>query len=305
MTSYSKQTSFALFGSTARGDQDGFSDRDLLIVSDDPATLRMLKSRYSSKGWSCTPYSWQRLQHAADQGSLFVQHLKQESKILRDPSNRLAELLTKYSPKASYKREAEGAASLLGELTDFLPRCDAGPMWTLDLMSVSFRSLAVAKLADEGIYSFANSDILNGLVRIGLLDHADGYKLETLRRYKSLYRKGMLDKRIGWKSTYDLLSLIDQTFRLGLSVRRVDARDTLEHALARHDSSEWYVKCRRIESALWMLKPRQNQTCSDFAQKRNDLFKIVRAPNGYAWHFTGGHAATQQRLFDLANMCQV
>ncbi len=305
MTFQHQTTAFALFGSAARGDQDGFSDKDLLIVSDDPTTLRTLKTDCSARGWSCTPYSWQRLQHAADQGSLFVQHLKQEAKILRDPSDRLADLLAKFSPKASYKREADGAASLLGELTDFLPRCVAGPMWTLDVMSVSFRSLAVAKLADEGIYSFANSDILNGLARIGLLHRADGYKLEALRRYKSLYRKGVLDRRVDWTKTYELLSLIDRIFRLGLSVRRVDVLDTVEHALAGDNHEEWYVKCRRIESALWMLKPRQSQTRSEFAQKRHDLFKIVQSPNTYAWHFTSGHIATQRKLFDLANMCQV
>ena len=305
MTSLHKTPAFALFGSAARGDHDVYSDKDLLIVSDSPANLRTLKASFSHQGWSCTLYSWQRLQHAADQGSLFVQHLKQEAKILRDPSDRLAELLANFSPKASYKREANGAASLLGDLTDFLPRCDAGPMWTMDVMSVSFRSLAVATLADEGIYSFANSDIMNGLARIGLLHRQDGYELEVLRRYKSLYRNGVLDKHVGWKSTYELLALIDRIFRLGLSVRRVDTLANVEQALARQNSAEWYVKCRRIESVLWMLRPRQNQTDVDFVQKRNYLFKLVQSPNGYAWHFTGGHAATQKRLFDLATMCQV
>ena len=167
MTTYSQETTFAIFGSTARGDSDTFSDRDMLIVSNDETDLRLLKSKYNSAGWSCTAYSWSRLQGAANQGSLFVQHLKQESKILSDPSNRLAHLLDQYSPKGSYKHESAGTATLLGNLTQHMPQCSEGPMWTVDVLSVGFRSLAVASLADNGIYAFSNADIINGLSRAG------------------------------------------------------------------------------------------------------------------------------------------
>ena len=182
-------------------------------------------------------------------------------------------------------------------------------MWTVDVLSVGFRSLAVAKLADDGIYSFSNSGILNGLVRIGLIDQADGGQLWPLRQYKSLYRRGMYDKRVTWNSTYDLLSLVDRVFGLGLSVCRVDSRDILEGALANHGSRQstpdWYVRCRRIESALWTMKPRQNRYRAEFQQKRRNLFKIVKSPSSYAWHFTGGYAAIQQNLSELAEMCEV
>ena len=301
--------SLALFGSAARGDHDLFSDRDLLIVMDDQTALRSLKAHYDSIGWSCTAYSWTRLQHAANQGSLFVQHLKQEAKIIRDPSDRLAALLDRYSTRSSYKREAEGAASLLVDLTQQLPLCDAGPMWTMDVLSVGFRSLAVAKLADYGIYSFANTDILDGLIRIGLVRESEAYQLQPLRQFKSLYRHGFMDKRVSWRTTYDLLRLIDRVFALGFSTGRAGTRDILELALADSNnarwSSDWYVRCRRIESALLMLKPRQHEQGSQFIKHRQDLFKIVKSPNSYASHFTRGHAATQRKLSDLAETCAV
>ena len=305
----SQRAAFAIFGSAARGDHDIFSDRDLLIVSDDETSLRKLKAGYNSSGWSCTAYSWSRLQHAADQGSLFLQHLKQEAKILQDPSDRLANLLAHYSTKPSYKREADGAASLLGNLMQHLPRCDTGPMWTLDVLSVGFRSLAVAKLADDGIYSFSNSHIIDGLARIGMIRQADGHQLRPLRQFKSLYRRGLMDCGIGWCNTYDLLRLIDRTFGLGLSARPVETRDILELALADRNTSrwtsDWYVRCRRVESALWMLKPQQDQNRAEFIKRRQNLFKIVKSPNSYAWHFTGGYAALQRDLSDLAEMCIV
>ena len=309
MTSLHTTAAFALFGSAARGDHDAFSDRDLLIVSDDNNILDALKSDYSAKGWSCTAYSWSRLQRAADHGSLFVQHLKQESKILQDPQDRLAHLLANFATNASYKREADGAASLLGELTETLPQCVAGPMWALDVLSVGFRSLAVAKLADEGIYSFANSDILNGLIRLGSLRQTDASQLWPLRRYKSLYRMGKIDNQVDWVGAYSLIQLIDHVFRLGLNIRRIDARDIVECALAGENSfqwsSGWYVRCRRIESALWMLKPLQHQHLPEFMEKKQKLFKMVKAPNSYGWRFSQEYTAIQQDLSELAHISAV
>ena len=309
MSTDSDQTALAMFGSAARGDYDIFSDRDLLIVSNDDWVLRKLKTRYESLGWSCTAYSWSRLQHAADQGALFVQHLKQEAKVLRDPSDRLADLLANYSTKSNYRLEADGAASLLGKLLEFLPRCYVGPMWTLDVLSVGFRSLAVAKLADEGIYSFANADIVGGLTKIGMIRPSEAYQLQSLRQFKSLYRRGIVHSRIGWGDTYDLVRLIDRRFSLGLSSRCAETLDILESALAPENSaqwdSHWYVRCRRIESALWMLRPQQNQNRAAFLKDRKNLFNIVRSPNSYAWFFTGGYASTRSNLADLAKMCVV
>ncbi len=308
MIIHSREDAFALFGSAARGDNDIFSDRDLLIVSDDEAILHEMKSKYDSIGWSCTAYSWSRLQRAADQGSLFVQHLKQESKVLSDPSDRLAHLLAQYSTKTSYKHERDGAASMVGNLMQHLPQCDAGPMWTLDVLSVGFRSLAVANLADNGIYAFSNSGIISGLTRIGMVSKEDRPQLNVLRRFKSLYREGVIDKRVGWCDIFDWIKLVDRVFTLGLSSRCVHTLGIVELALAdatMQTDSDWYARCRRIESALWMLKPRQNRDRAEFERHRQKLFRIVKSPNSYAWHFTGGHKSIQGSLSDLAEICAV
>ena len=304
-----QERAFALFGSAARGDYDSFSDRDMLIVSDDEATLRRLKSEYDSVGWSCTAYSWSRLQRASDQGSLFVQHLKQESKILSDPSNRLAHLLDLYSPRASYKPEWDGTASLLGNLTQHMPQCAKGPMWTVDVLTVAFRSLAVTSLADNGIYAFSNDDIIGGLNRIGMASNQDGHQLSALRQFKSLYRRGVTDERITWFVIFNWIRILDRMFALGLSPRQVGTVEMVELALnnsanAKMDSN-WYVRCRRIESALWMLKVRDKRDRADFQKQRQSLFGIVTSPNTYAWHFTTGYASIQDKLSDLAEMCAV
>ena len=309
MTIHSEQASFAIFGSAARGDNDIFSDLDLLIVSDDTPTLRAMRSKCESVGWSCAAYSWSRLQRAADEGSLFVQHLKQESKVLSDPSNRLADLLARYSTKANYQRELNSAASLIGTLTQHLPLCEAGPMWTLDVLSVGFRSLAVANLADHGIYAFSNSGIIDGLTRIGMVSKDDAPHLNTLRRFKSLYRRGVVDRQIGWRDIFDWIRLIDRTFGLGLSSQCVRTPEIMELALADDSTAQadtdWYARCRRIESALRMLRPRRQGDSVEFRRQRQELFRIVESPNSYAWHFTGGYKAIQGSLSDLAEISAV
>ena len=309
MSIQTQENAFALFGSAARGDNDIFSDLDLLIISDNETILRQMKAKYSSAGWSCTAYSWSRLQHAADQGSLFVQHLKQEAKILSDPSDRLAHLLAKYSTRSDYKRESDSAASLLGNLIQHLPQCDVGPMWTLDVLSVGFRSLAVANLANHGIYAFSNSEMISGLSQIGIASKADGHHLSRLRRFKSLYRQGSIDEQIRWCDIFDWIKLVDNVFALGLSSRCVRAIEIVELALAdcstMTEDWDWYARCRRIESALWMLKPRQGRDQREFRQHRRKLFRIVKSPNTYAWHFMGGYKSIQADLSTLAESCAV
>ena len=309
MSSCSQNNAVAIFGSAARGDNDAFSDRDLLLVSDDECTLREMKCKYDSAGWSCTAYSWKRLQRASDQGSLFVQHLKLESKIVSDSSDRLAHLLAQYSTRVSYERESNGAASLLGNLMQHLPQCDAGPMWTLDVLSVGFRSLAVAKLADCGIYAFANSSLIDGLARIGMISRREGSELANLRCFKSLYRRGVIDRRISWREIFDWIKLIDGIFAIGLSAQRVRILEMIELALVDdntgHADSDWYTRSRRIESALWMLEPRLNADRAEFGKQRERLFRIVKSPNSYARHFTSGYKTIQASLSDLAGICTV
>ena len=303
------QLSLALFGSVARGDYDAYSDRDLLVVSDKSAALQALKASYDSLGWSSTAYSWPRLQHAADSGSLFVQHLKQESIIISDPTDHLAQLLAKYSPRGSYTRECSSSASLVGNLLEKMPKCEDGPMWALDVLAVGFRSLAVATLADDGIYAFSNSEILEGLSRIGKVKKEDNQKLGALRRFKSLYRKRIRAKRVTWSHVYSRIKLVDRAFSLGLSCSVVPQSVALDLAVANREypqlEGEWYIRCRKIESAICTLVPRHRGVEAEFKERRERLLKIVRSPNTYAWHFTGGLQLTQSSLNDLIEISAV
>ena len=306
MTTHIEEMAIALFGSVARGDEDAFSDRDLLVVAHSPSTLYANKAVYETAGWSCTAYSWDRLHTAAEQGSLFVQHLKQEAIVLMESSHKLSHLLARFSAKGSYDSEFSGALSLLGSLVQYLPNCKAGPMWTLDTLSVGFRSLAVTKLANDGIYAFSNEAIINGMVHKGMINRSEGAKLMYLRKFKSLYRRGLISKNASWPETFEYIRLIDKAFALGLSSSRVRMTDTLDLALASDNARQcpisWYAKCRLIEAALLMLTPRRYNDKEEFRSRRSRLLNLVRSPNTYAWHFTRGQHKTLDQLALLVNI---
>ena len=306
MTAQTQTEAIALFGSAARGDNDAFSDSDLLIVSDDRTVLKELKAKHDMQGWSSTAYSWKRLQRAADRGSLFVQHLKQESKTIRDPTDRLGHLFAEYEPKPTYARELDSAFSLVGELMQTLPLCRSGPMWALDILSVGFRSMAVAKLADHGIYAFANEELTGGLTRIGTLSKGEGRQLNQLRRFKSMYRRGTIDESVTWTSTFEWIRLIDRALGIGLNPRCTKPIDVVELALlkcsAEDADANWYARCRRVEAALWVLKPHSESDMQEYQRLRQRLFRLIRSPSDYTWQFRGGYDSIQRTLRALAMM---
>jgi predicted nucleotidyltransferase len=76
------------FGSTARGDSDKYSDRDICaIVTDLPdRRIGVLKRRvaklYDTDAQSLSAYRLSTIRHMARSGSLFLWHLKREGRVL-------------------------------------------------------------------------------------------------------------------------------------------------------------------------------------------------------------------------------
>lgn len=78
-----------LFGSLARGEQDDWSDIDLLVVGRDDDVrptllLRALPDRLRGERLSLVCYSSDELRQLFEAGSSFVDHLRHEGKILSD-----------------------------------------------------------------------------------------------------------------------------------------------------------------------------------------------------------------------------
>lgn len=179
----------AIFGSSARGDADQLSDRDILIVDEDIAVLRSRAAVLQADGWSVASYTFKKLEALAERGALFVQHLKLESNILVDRNNRLASVLSAYHPKTSYAVELS-ANSRLARLLSSIGEGSLSEMWAADVLYVTVRNYGVLKLAGEGIHVYSFDGILAALVDSDFISKSSAKHLRQLRFMKCLYRSG-------------------------------------------------------------------------------------------------------------------
>ncbi|WP_154667491.1 nucleotidyltransferase domain-containing protein [Niveispirillum irakense] len=179
----------ALFGSAARGDADAFSDRDVLIVDDDITTLATRSAELEAQGASVASYTFAKLAALANQGALFVQHLKLEAKITRDLGGRLAEILNKFSPRADYSSDIIDN-SVLCSLAGTVSAGGRGVLLAADILYVGVRNYGVLSLAERGVHVYGFDAVIAGLEAEGLIAPGGARALSILRFLKCLYRTG-------------------------------------------------------------------------------------------------------------------
>jgi hypothetical protein len=184
-----RAASEAIFGSSARGDTDRLSDRDILIVDEDLNVLRVRATILKAGGWSVASYTFKKLEALAARGALFVQHLKLESDILVDRSARLASLLAAYQPKRCYAEELSANARL-ANLVSTISEGSLSEMWAADVLYVTVRNFGVLKLAGNGIHVYSFDGILGALIDTDVLSNSSAQQLRKLRFMKCLYRSG-------------------------------------------------------------------------------------------------------------------
>jgi len=97
-----------LFGSEARGDSDQFSDRDICVFFDSitmlerPSVRARLAQIYSTRPPGVCMYSKPIIESMTRKGSLFMWHLKLESRILYDPAGFVEHLFQGVVPYSGY-----------------------------------------------------------------------------------------------------------------------------------------------------------------------------------------------------------
>jgi len=174
----------ALYGSQLRTDFDNISDRDLLVVGSDINDLINAKEIFERLGFSCGVYTWDRLSRMANNGALFLQHLKQESCVVKDANGRLQTLLSSFQPKGNYEREIEATKNIIA-LTENISHSNVATGWVLDVLAVAVRNIAILKLANTGRYIFGYAELLDALESTDHISKEACWKLKYLRRWKS------------------------------------------------------------------------------------------------------------------------
>lgn len=273
-----KVESIALYGSCARGDSDVISDSDLLIVDSDSEALSFADRALHSLGFSCAAYTWARLFHMAKHGSLFLQHLKNESIILKDDHSRLNSFLRVFEPKPDYTQDIEATKEVIS-LTGIVTSTKPSIGWALDVLAVAVRNMGILELANRGQYVFSLSALYDKLSDVGLLMASDIQTLMPLRLYKSQYRSQLYSRLPDIVALRKIQKTVSKRFGIDFHVCTVSRDTLLSDFLAKSERHEdKYCRFRLIEGATVTCFDSISDISTSSAQR---FVRLVQNQNHY------------------------
>jgi hypothetical protein len=204
----------AIFGSSARGDADVYSDIDVLLVDDDGTRLKTRKAWLAANGFSVSDYSWRRLFNLFEKRALFATHLKLESKVLHDARGRYRDLLSSSQTATDYTALFDQSLLLFSSI-ETIPNSQVGRMWAIDHFTVAFRNSAILLLATKGKFVFSFSSLFNELMQAGKHTTTEVASLHKIRGIKRAYRSG-LRSAVTKADVVGVARAVDSAFSLGL-----------------------------------------------------------------------------------------
>lgn len=182
-----KEFSYATFGSHTRGDHDKLSDNDVLVVSNTVKLLNDFQLKFHGSELSLSTYTYRKLDYMASKGSLFVQHLKQESSIEYDHIGKLKQLLDDFKPLKSYSSELKKALSFF-DFFELLPKSVYLSGWLIDCLYITFRNFLIIQSANSGDFQFSYKKLITQWLKGNPESNFTGELLLDLRLRKSRYR---------------------------------------------------------------------------------------------------------------------
>lgn len=293
-----RASSEAIFGSWVRGDSDRLSDRDILLVDSDLPKLRARRETLSREGWSVACYTYDKLKALSALGALFLQHLKLESRIIKDNDGLLKSILDDFKPKQTYSKEIEVNRNLAA-LASYRPSSLLGDLWAADVLYVSLRNHAIMLLAEQGRYLFSYQNILIHLVEYGIITKDSLGPLMQLRRAKSLYRSANYQSHLTIKA---LLREAIASCPLDLApmdFTEAPPAEVLERTSSLPDGAPAYHRLRSMERSYIAL-----QELDPSAKKRAQLKSLrnwISNPREYAVYASKQEESIIRLLNDLKN----
>lgn len=265
--------SICVFGSSARDSADELSDRDVLVVGTKIGHVRGVANKWRDNGWSVSIYSRKRFQSLADAGSLFVQHLRQEGKIVTDQADWLRNTLDAYRPKQCYKDDTLASYELARPIERIWQR-NIKVGLAADLGYVFLRNFGIYKCAQDGVYLFDYFEILEELqAKLKFSDQCRN-GLSLLRKGKHNYRSGITDfaNEQSAKQVADLLMEVCTGLRL---------RSLTANAPIRNFTSS-YAVLRDCEAALIANGLSHSEGSPSWPELQN-VWRVIRKPRDYSW----------------------
>ena len=245
------------FGSQARGDNDDFSDVDILIVRE--------KTTIDDKDTHKHYYTKKRLLSLKKAESLFLVHLKKEGKIIEDKSGWLQSFLSNVPDFTADENRIGLVKKYLSILLSMNPSNNQ-KLWWSDCIYVFLRDYLIKYNSKYGVYSF--SPFMYGKP-IGQRESDLTEVILDLRYQKSKYRSKneISENRLDIKKIKSHLTNV-----LGIDLDRNRLLDVfLDSSIA----LEQYFKLRLLEG-LYLNKE------VEITDKK--IIKYMQSPHSYNWN---------------------
>jgi hypothetical protein len=269
-----KNYSVAIYGSSTRENFDKYSDKDILIVAEHYKELKTLKEEYEREGFSVSTYSYSKLKFLSKNGSLFIDHLVKESKILIDFNQNFSEILKNHISKKPSIKEFQNNKNYF-KILEFVPNSKKGFGWFCDCLYIGFRNYLILKSAEKNNFNFSYLTLLEELKNDNTITDNEIEILRELRVIKRNYREKVNDEL---PSKSYVLNIIKILKRLDLIenteiLDKLDFQSFVEISM-KNDELGHYQKMRLIEM-YYYLNGNENK----------EIERIICNPQFYASFF--------------------
>lgn len=269
-----KNYSIAIYGSSTRENFDKYSDKDILVVAESYNELKTLRIEYENQGFSVSTYTYSKLKFMSGNGSLFIDHLVKESKILIDSSGLFETILKNHkSKKPDLKQFQENQKYF--KLLEFVPNSNKGFGWFCDCLYVGIRNYLILKSAEKDNFNFSYLSLLDEIKNENLITNNEVKTLRELRVIKRNYRE-KIDNELPSKGF--IIKIIKIVNKLGLyeDIKFLDKNEFLNFVeiSIKNDDYNHYQKLRLIEM-YYYLNGKENKK----------IERIICNPQFYASFF--------------------
>lgn len=178
--------SIYIIGSIARREGDIISDKDLLAVGNQRDVAAAV-SRYVKDGWNVSQFSRVEFEAMANSKSLFVQHVKQDGRAIRDDSGYLKSVMDAYQIKENYHSELRAAVSPINTFSKMEDNY-WGLLFQADVMYVLVRNACVLQCATDATPVFDFVKLIHWVASLSGLTSQEKNIIMQLRPLKYAYR---------------------------------------------------------------------------------------------------------------------
>lgn len=288
--------SICIFGSIARSSSDELSDKDVLIVADEFERRDLLARVWQSKGWNVSMYSPRRILKMKEVGSLFLQHIKLEGRMVVDRNDWLQHLLDSSKVKDSYREDAESSIKLALPIERFSSSdLLSNRLLVADISYVSIRNLGICRAADRGEFIFDYYDVVDSLRETCHLSDEETALMRSFREGKSAYRRfDTCDSVVG---TIDEIKILLEKLFGCQKLSEIPIYAPIR------DLGCGYSTLRDFEASL----SRRFETIPNsinFPKAIGKILEAIRNPHKYSWEVRNLDAQKLNDLLSLKSFCE-